>query len=379
MDKGSYFQRPRLAQGMSIALLALLWWPHLVEAYTPLSTAREERKIKVNSTVITMVADHPDSTLMKIADDLAIVISDLDSMRVVPIVGDGAAGNVRDVVFLRNIDMGLTDLATLEHLKQTGEAGFDIANEIAYIAPLFDDKIQILARRGIKTLKQLEGRRVNVGLAGSGAAIHAKKILEAFDITAKISQTAQPDAVEMLIKGDIDAIVCFCLGSPGLYQRVMFNYDLHLLAIPWTDRLPPQYTPAKLTQQDYPAFIAKNKTVSTIAVSIVLVTYNWRKGDPRYERVASFVKRFFDRFSKLQEAPPRHIAWKTVSTSALLPGWKQFEAANAWIVASKQTVSHRNLQLVFEEYLDQWTSENSPPNQQNKLFEEFLTWQESRR
>lgn len=378
MARGIYFPRLRLAQGMSVALLALCWWPHIVAAYTPLSTAREERKIKVNSTVITMAADHPDSTLMKIADDLAIVISDPDSLRVVPIVGDGAAGNVRDVVFLRNIDMGLTDVATLEHLKQTGEAGFDIVNEIAYIAPLFDDQIQILARRGIKTLQQLAGRRVNVGLAGSGTAIHGQKILKAFDIKANISQTAQPDAVEMLVRGDIDAIVCFCLGSPGLYQRIMFNYDLHLLPIPWTDRLPPQYTPAKLTQQDYPSFIAKNKTVDTIAVSVVLVTYNWRKGDPRYERVATFVKRFFDRLSKLREAP-RHIAWKTVSTSALLPGWKQFEAANEWILASKETVNHKNLQLIFEEYLNQWTSENILQSQQNKLFEEFLTWQDSRK
>ncbi len=379
MEISVNFQRLRLAQWLTIALLVYGGWPHVAEAYTPLSAAREERKNKINNTVITVAADHPDSTLMKIADDLAIALSDPGNLRVLPIVGDGAAGNVRDLVFLRNVDVALTDVATMEHLKQNAEDGLDIGKEIAYISPLFSDKIQILARRNIKTVQQLVGRRVNIGLAGSGTAVHAQNILKAFNANANVSNMAQPDAVEMLIRGELDAIICFCLSSPGLYQRVMFNYDLHLLPIPWSNRLPPQYTPAKLTQRDYPAFIARNKTVDTIAVSLVLVTYNWRKSDPRYERVANFVRRFFERLTKLREAP-RHHAWKTVSAAALLPGWRQFEAANEWNVASRETVSHKNLQLVFEEYLDQWTSENKKvATQQNQLFEEFLNWQESRR
>ena len=62
--------------------------------------------------------------------------------------GGAAVQNVEDVLYLRNIDMALTTQETLNYLKETGELGPNLAQRLTYVAPLFPNPLQILARSG---------------------------------------------------------------------------------------------------------------------------------------------------------------------------------------------------------------------------------------
>ena len=85
----------------------------------------EQMRAQINENVVTIVSGNPNGGYLGIAYDIAAVTDDGDNLRVLPIVGKGAAQNVRDILFLRGIDMGLVNTVTLSHFKddpQLGEA-----------------------------------------------------------------------------------------------------------------------------------------------------------------------------------------------------------------------------------------------------------------
>ncbi|MGB0085761.1 MAG: TAXI family TRAP transporter solute-binding subunit [Rhodomicrobiaceae bacterium] len=377
MSRGTRMWFARSIGNWSLALFVLM----LSSAALAQTTAvdRNAQRAQVNNAAVMIVANHPDTSMMKIADDLAVTMSDPDgSFRVVPVVGDGAVGNIRDVILLRNIDLGLTDLTALEYMKQRNDLSQMLPRELAHVLTLFPDKLTILAQTSVKSIKDLQGKRVSVGLKDSGSALHGEAIFKDLGITVDTVYMAPPDSADALVKGDIDAFVCFCLASPGIYQRVMFNADLHLLPIPFEAPLQRDYLPATLGHDDFPSFIAKDGSVSTVAVTLVLITYNWDKGNPRYARVAKFVQRLFDNLDKLRTGP-RHKGWRSVQISASASGWPRFAAAAEW-QTSQRAEALQEMRVAFNEFLSKWTSESAAqptpvqPAEQIKLFEEFLNW-----
>ena len=56
--------------------------------------------------------------------DLAAVLNDGDELRILPVTSQGAVQNVRDVRFLRGIDLGFTISNILGYYRRTGELGY---------------------------------------------------------------------------------------------------------------------------------------------------------------------------------------------------------------------------------------------------------------
>jgi hypothetical protein len=128
------------------------------------------------------------------------------------------------------------------------------------------------------------------------------------------------------------------------------------------------YLPATLTSADYPAFIAKDQEIQTIAVPTILAAFNWPKGSNRYARVARLVDNLFGRLETLQ-GPGYHPKWKDVVLSAQVPGLARFGAAQEWLDrmgaiaqagASPTTTSNRTL----------------TPSEA-ELWQEFLRWRKT--
>lgn len=350
--------------------------PHAAFAQGP---DRVQQRAAANDATVLMVADHPDTTMMRIADDLSIALRGSDAgFRVVPVAGDGAEANIRDIVLLRNMDVGITDLTALERMRRSRDLSQNLALEVSHVMTLFPDKLQILARTSVQSIADLAGRRVGVGMRDSGTATHSAEIFRALRIGVTRVELAPADAAQALVAGEIDAFVCFCLSSPGIYQKVMFNPDLHLLPIPFEGPLQADYLPASMSHEDFPAFIRRGESVETLAVTLALVTYNWPKGNPRYARVESFVKQLFAAMPKLQQ-PPRHPGWRGVQVSATAAGWPRFAAATEWQAEQRQEATD-DMRVAFTEFLSRWTEETAVREPaQNKLFEEFLNWRESGR
>jgi TRAP-type uncharacterized transport system substrate-binding protein len=352
----------------------------LAFAQTP-ALDRSAQRAAVNKAAVLIVSGHPETTMMKVADDLAIALSDPQgSFRVVPVVGDGSEDNIRDLILLRHIDLAITDLTALEKMKRSQDVSQFLQREIAHIVTLFPDKLQLFAQTGIKSVKDLEGKRVGMGLKGSSTELHSQAIFDALRVKVTPVLRADIDSAEALIKGDIDAFMCFCASSPSIYQRLMFNLDLNILPIPFEAELQQDYLPATIVHEDFPSMVGKGDTIDTIAVTLAIVTYNWETGSPRYAAVSKFVESLFNNLPKLQKAP-RHPGWRSVQISATAAGWLRFAAAAEWPTAQRSDAL-KEMRGAFNEFLEKYTSESSAKvenSDQIKLFEEFLVWRQSPR
>src|SRR5215470_5618893 len=83
---------------------------------------RENFRSRMNENVVTIMAGSPTGTDLAIVQDIAEVVNG-DGLRVVPMVGQGPAQNVKDVLFLRGVDMGVTQANILKYFARTGELG----------------------------------------------------------------------------------------------------------------------------------------------------------------------------------------------------------------------------------------------------------------
>ena len=340
--------------------------------------ANSVRDIYRSGTVVTIMAGGSSSTDLAIAADLAEEL-DSDELRVLPIVGKGAMQSVKDVMFLRGVDMGITQANVLKHFAATGELGPNFQNEIVYVAKLFNEEIHVLARRDIPDIAALSGKSVSLGVEGSGGAITGRLLFEALGIDIEPLHLADADAIAKLKEGKIDAAVVIAGKPAPLTARLHGGDGLRLLSVPYPPALEDSYYPASLTHDDYPELIAEGESIDTVSVCAVLISFNWPQGGARYRRVAKFVDAFFRSFDVFLEAP-HHPKWREVNFAATLEGWQRSSAAQAWIDAA-QTKTEASSKRSFETFLAQATKESRTPvsaEERAELFRAFLEWNKDR-
>jgi len=290
----------------------------------------EQMRAKINENVVTIVSGNPNGGYLGIAYDIAAVTDDGDNLRVLPIVGKGAAQNVRDILFLRGIDMGLVNTVTLSHFKEDPVLGDAVTRNMVYITRLFEDELHILARPEIKTLKDLEGKAVNFSDAGSGAQLAAQRMFAAHNMRVTEVNMGQADAIERMKRNEIYATICTCLKPLRPYSTVPKETGFHLLPIPYEGHFMEDYLPAEFTHADYPNLIPEGQKIEGVAVPTLLMAFNWPGDHGRHQRLARFVDAFFTKFPEIQK-PPRHPRWKNVNLAATMDGWTRFQPAQEWL------------------------------------------------
>jgi len=93
---------------------------------------------RINANTIAVVSGNLNATYVTIAYDLSAVLDDGDDFRVLPVIGKGGGQNIKDVRFLKGIDLGITQSNLLPYFKRTNEIG-PIDDKIVYIAKLFNE------------------------------------------------------------------------------------------------------------------------------------------------------------------------------------------------------------------------------------------------
>ena len=149
---------------------------------------RENYRSRLNENVVTIMAASPSETDLTIATEIAQVVDDGDNLRVLPIVGRGVAQNVKDVLFMRGVDMGITQANVLKHYAKTGELGANFIDQVVYVAKLFNEEVHIVVRSDVTDIRQLKGKVVNLGTAGSGTAITGRLLLDDLGIQVQESR-----------------------------------------------------------------------------------------------------------------------------------------------------------------------------------------------
>lgn len=126
--------------------------------------------------------------------------------------------------------------------------------------------------------------------------------------------------------------------------------------------------------------VSSDEGVETVAVSAVLIAFNWPKWSDRYRRIEKFVQQFFPKIAEFQKAP-RHPKWRETNLAATLPGWTRFPAAEEWLQRNRQTpaspqpVANREN---FKDFLAARGTAGAKPEDRERLFQEFLKWSQAR-
>ena len=337
-----------------------------------------------NENTIGLISGSPnsDDTYLQMAYDLADVLNDGDNLRILPIAGIGGPRNIRDVRYLRGIDIGLTQTSILNNFRRSNERMGQVDNKIVYIAKLFNEEVHLVARSNITSVTQLRGLKVNFDAKGSGTSYSMRDIFKALGIEVEEVSMSQVEALEKLKSGEIAATALIAGKPVRSMSKLSLNDRLHLVPIPYPAQLISDYLPTTLTHDDYPGLIATGQTVDTVAVGAVLIAYNWPKTNvDRYRRVQRFVEAFFPKIAEFQK-PPRHVKWREVNLAATLPGWTRFEAAQAWLdnqrseavaveqAAARQTVASSGATTRSRSAVDRQVDP--------ALYQEFLKWRQTR-
>jgi TRAP-type uncharacterized transport system substrate-binding protein len=291
-----------------------------------------------NVNTIGLISGSPnsDDTYLQMAYDLAEVLNDGDILRILPIAGIGGPRNIRDVRYVRGIDIGLTQTSILNNFRRSNERMGQFDNKIVYIAKLFNEEVHLVAKPNITSIEQLRGLKVNLDTKGSGTSYSMRDLFRTLGIEIEEVSLSQVEALEKVKSGEI-AATALISGKPVRSMSKLTRTDrLHLVPIPYPTQLIGDYLPATLTHDDYPELVSAGETVDTVAVGAVLIAYNWPKANAdRYQRVQRFVEAFFPKIAEFQK-PPRHVKWREVNIAATLPGWNRFEAAQEWLDSQRR-------------------------------------------
>jgi len=326
----------------------------------------EQWKARLNANTVSIVAGSPEETYLDITHDLAVLLND-DNLRILPIVGMGGAQNIRDVLYLKGVDIGITSTQMLRYFASTGELTTALDQRLNYIARLFPEEMHVVAGRGVKTLEELNGKKVNFSDSGSSTQITARDVFGLLGIAVNEVNLSQADAITAIKNGEIAATVVFSGKPAGIFSRISANDNLHLVEIPVSRTLENVYSAARLEQSLYPNLIEKAEGIQTIAVDAVLITNNWQPASDRYRRVAKFVESWFSRFAEFKK-PPRHPKWQEVDLSKELPGWQRFPAAQDLLQQAK-----------FDEFRAKFHGGSvaaQTATEKQRLFREFREWSE---
>jgi TRAP transporter TAXI family solute receptor len=360
--------------GAFIALSAL--W------FVPAASAQQLTVDHVNRGLVEIETGTADGISVKMANDLADLLDDGATRRVLPVMGEGSLQNIVDLKLLRGIDLAIIQADALDYARaQKLMQGLE---SITYVARLYNEEFHLLARANIKTVQDLKGKKVNIDVQGAGTGVTADKIFTALGLTVERTRFATSLAVAKLAKGEIDA-VAFVAGKPAPVFRNLDGSDgLHFLSLPLNPTIASAYAPTRITSKDYPGLVSAEGPIDTVAVGMVLTAANLQTLSDRYRNVANFVDAFFTQFSSLLE-PGHHPKWREVNLAAELPGWKRFGPAEQWLsrnntVVAKQSTP-QDLRQVFERFLEERLRLTGAPTmsqkQKDALFGEFQNWQTS--
>jgi len=176
----------------------------------------DQKKREANDISVAIINSGLSCTCVRFSEDMRNVVSDLrpDGIRVLPVVGVGGLQNLKDVLFLKGIDMGIVDQDNLIALKQRDPRLYsDIEQRVHYITKLYNAELHILARNDIKSVADLRGKRVNFNVKEHQTEVTGERIFAMLNLRVEKTNYDVEDAIQRVKNGDIAAMMILS-GAP---------------------------------------------------------------------------------------------------------------------------------------------------------------------
>jgi TRAP transporter TAXI family solute receptor len=234
---------------------------------------------------------------------------------------NGSVENVFAVYKRPKTQMGIVQADVLAFVAkvQTDPVLKKIAEKIKMIYPLYNEEVHLLGRSDIADFDGLDGKRVAIGQEGSGTYLTAKLLFEVSGIEpAALLTIGADEALPQLKAGEIDALF-YVAGYPvGLFTEQVADED-GLALLPILNKSIIEFYP----ETDIPSgtYNWQTKTVNTVAVKSVLVSYDFRMAN--CQNVGKFAYILESNIDWLRENG--HPKWKSVDLDYPLKGWEQYD------------------------------------------------------
>ncbi len=308
----------------------------------------DQKKREANDISVAIINSGLSCTCARFSEDMRNVVNDLrpDGIRVLPVLGVGGLQNLKDVLFLKGIDMGIVDQDNLALLKQRNPRLYgDIEQRVLYITKLYNAELHVLARSDIKSLLDLKGKKVNFNVKEHQTEVTGDHLFSVLNIPVEKTNYDNDEAIRRLMSGELAAMMIVTGAPQALFARIRKEDGFHFVpvdqdSLPGIDFTPvlAEYLPAEFTNKTYPNLVPEGTSVPTIANRALLVTYAWPEGSARYNRIAKFVNEFFGKIDQFH-SPARHPKWSEINLWAEIPGWTRFKPAAQWLASHQQTAS----------------------------------------
>ena len=263
------------------------------------------------------------------------------------------------MLYLKSVDMGLVATDVPEFYKI--QYGSDITDRLRYIMKLYNNEIHIIAPTEIKTVFDLEGKRIeapkDVGLYSAKAIFSRLKINVTYNSTHLNDDTG---ALQEVIDGRADAWIVGTAKVMPIARNLERKPAPALGLDPVRSEAPGPLSPVRVTSDEYPELNPPGEKVDT----------RRRRHPPRGVQLAGkkrevpeggevrrcAVFQEIDEFAK----PPRHPKWKEASVPRSYPGGNSSSPRRTGSIVGVRNTSTRLTRLLSQGSRTLWRSRDTP-------------------
>jgi len=343
-----------------------------VRAPTAAASGDKEKVAKINQWTVGLAAGLPEGTILRFATEIARNLNDGDELRILPIITPGAASNITDLLYLKDIDLAIVHADVFQHFK-TLHSIPNIDKQINFISTLQISELHVLVRPEINSFEDLEGKKVSFNTAGAGPSVTGPILFQRLGVNVSPVYINNAIALEQMKSGEIAALL-HTVGKPNeLLANFKNDYGFKFLSVPY-EKFSDLYVPSFFTSEDYPGLVKPGVTVETIGVQAVLAVRNWPRGSDRFRRVSRFIDYYFDRFENFHQAP-YHPKWKSINLAATVPGWTRYLVVEEKLkqLASLRPTPPMHIDAQLARQQAARVAPNNPAEQE-RILQKFLEW-----
>jgi TRAP-type uncharacterized transport system substrate-binding protein len=333
-----------------------------------------------NKGVVELETGRAPDLSVRMAEEIAAIIDDGATRRLVPVIGKGPFQNLTDLKYLRGIDLAIIPVDALDAAREQKLLP-GIESTLMFVAKLYNEEFHLLARGDIKTIADLADQTVNVDLKGSSTSITATRLLGLLHLNPKLANDDRDTALKKLRNGQIAALAFVAAKPDPFFSGLTTGNGLHLLSIPLNEAVTAAYAPSRLTATDYPGLVTGDRPVDTVAVGNVMMAADVRMIPERYRNLSNFINTFFTGFPELLK-PGHDSKWQEVTLNVEFPGWTRHPVAQQWLQNNNQIAAAPTpeaMRALFSRFIDErrQSSGGTPMSASDKasLFQQFESWQ----
>jgi len=254
-----------------------------------------------------------------------------------------SAGSIENILAVRHtpgVQLGIVQQDVLAFVRrqakekpETSRDMLDLINKVRLVFPLYNEEVHVLAREGIRSFEDLNGRRVAIGRKNSGSFLTSVVLFDKTGVSP--SQTFAYNAKEgvaALRAGEIDAMI-YVVGHPAsLFAKEVSKRDrLHLVPISPSafSLLADTYSFSSIPRWTYPW---QEADVETAAVKAVLVAYDYRGENCGH--LGKLARIVYTGIDDLRQNG--HAKWNVVALDTRLESWEPYDCVEKALADVRQ-------------------------------------------